>query len=147
MPPIVIRPLHNRPFERMIAAAADLPGVYSAATVSRAPLAAGTAATVLSPKARLLIRRISLIRNCKSFPRLSLHCANTLKAGRDFTSQTSTTRSWLRSLTKLLPAPCGRVKTRSASGSPAARVGLKAAWNPVWHESSRGCWRRSRVGP
>ena len=129
--PIVAR----QTFERIISAAADLPGVQSAAAVSRAPLAGGGSSNGLLAEgkpfdlANLLDAQLQIVS-----PTYISTVQIPLKAGRDFVPQDTRDKTLVTIVNQTL------ARTMWPGGDPLGKrfacceAGPKGRMDPVWHE-------------
>lgn len=122
-------------FERMIAAADALPGVESAAVVSRAPLAGGGGSNGLLAEGKPLDLENLVNSQIQIISPSYLSTARVpLKAGRDFTSQDTRERTYVAIINETL------ARTMWPGGSPIGKrfacceSGPKGRMDPVWHE-------------
>jgi predicted permease len=122
-------------FERMIAAAAALPGVESAAVVSRAPLAGlGTSNGLLAEgqpfdPANLVDSRLQIVSpSYLSTARLQL------KLGRDFTPQDTREGAFVTIVNETLARTMWPGENPIGKRFACCEAGPKGRMDPVWHE-------------
>jgi hypothetical protein len=110
-------------FERMIEASAALPGVQSAAVVSRAPLAGGGSSNGLIAEGKALDPSNLVNAQLQIVSPSYLSTTRVpLKAGRDFTAQDTRDKTLVTIVNETLAPRCGPARTRSASASHVARI-------------------------
>lgn len=123
-------------FERMIEASAALPGVQSAAVVSRAPLAGGGSSNGLIAEGKALDPSNLVNARLQIVSPSYLSTARVpLKAGRDFTAQDTRDKTLVTIVNETLARtmwpgenPIGRRFACCEDNGPKGRM------NPVWHE-------------
>jgi predicted permease len=123
-------------FERMIEASAALPGVQSAAVVSRAPLAGGGSSNGLIAEGKALDPSNLVNARLQIVSASYLSTARVpLKAGRDFTAQDTRDKTLVTVVNETL------ARTMWPGENPIGKRfgccednGAKGRMNPVWHE-------------
>jgi putative ABC transport system permease protein len=123
-------------FERMIEASAALPGVQSAAVVSRAPLAGGGSSNGLIAEGKTLDPSSLVNARLQIVSASYLSTARVpLKAGRDFTAQDTRDKTLVTIVNETL------ARTMWPGENPIGKRfaccednGPKGSMNPVWHE-------------
>jgi len=127
--------LAQHTFERMIAAASALPGVESAAVVSRAPLAGGGSSNGLLPEgkpfdlANLINSQLQIVSpNYLSTVRLPL------KAGRDFTREDTRDNTLVTIVNETLARTMWPGENPIGKRFACCESGPKGRMDPVWHQ-------------
>ncbi len=122
-------------FERIITAAAALPGVESAAVVSRAPLAGGGGSNGLLPEGKSLDPSNLVIADLRvvSFDYLST-VRIPLKAGREFTEQDNRDRKFVTIINETLARTMWPGENPIGKRFACCEAGPKGRMDPVWHE-------------
>jgi len=129
--PIVAR----RTFERIISAAADLPGVQSAAAVSRAPLAGGGSSNGLLAEgkpfdlANLIDAQLQIVS-----PTYISTVQIPLKAGRDFVPQDTRDKTFVTIVNQTLARTMWPGENPLGKRFACCEPGPKGRMDPVWHE-------------
>jgi putative ABC transport system permease protein len=122
-------------FERMITAGEALPGVQSAAVVSRAPLAGGGSSNGLLPEGRALDP--SNLINAE-FQLVSTGYLSTaripLKAGREFTAQDTRDKTLVTIVNETLARAAWPNDNPIGKRFACCEAGPKGRMDPVWHE-------------
>jgi putative ABC transport system permease protein len=122
-------------FERMIAAAADLPGVYSAATVSRAPLAGGDSSNGLIAEGKAIDPTNIVNSQLQIISPGYLSTARIpLKAGRDFTSQDKHDKVLVTIINETLARTLWPGEDAIGKRFACCETGPQGRMDPVWHE-------------
>jgi putative ABC transport system permease protein len=122
-------------FERMIAAAATLPGVESAAVVSRAPLAGGGSSNGLLPEgkpldfANLVDARLQIVS-----PSYLSTARVPLNLGRDFTAQDTREHTLVTIVNETLARTVWPGENPIGKRFACCESGPKGRLDPVWHE-------------
>ncbi|HUJ31596.1 MAG TPA: ABC transporter permease [Candidatus Acidoferrum sp.] len=122
-------------FERMIEAASALPGVQSAAVVSRAPLAGGGSSNGLLPEgkpfdlANLVDAQLQIVS-----PSYLSTARVPLKAGRDFTSQDTRGKTLVTIVNETLARTLWPGENPIGKRFACCESGPKGRLDPVWHE-------------
>ena len=122
-------------FERMIIAAAALPGVESAAVVSRAPLAGGGSSNGLLAEgkpfdlANLVNSQLQIVS-----PSYLSTARVPLKAGRDFTPQDTRERTFVAIVNETLARTMWPGEDPLGKRFACCESGPKGRMDPVWHE-------------
>jgi putative ABC transport system permease protein len=122
-------------FERMIAAAAALPGVESAAVVSRAPLAGGGSSNGLLAEGKPLDLANLVNSQLQIISPSYLSTARVpLKAGRDFTPQDTRERTLVTIVNETLARTMWPGENPIGKRFACCESGPKGRLDPVWHE-------------
>ncbi len=122
-------------FERMIAAAAALPGVESAAIVSRAPLAGGGGSNGLLPEGKAIDPSNLVIASLRIVSAGYLSTVRIpLKAGREFTEQDKRERSMVTIINETLARTMWPGENPIGKRFACCEFGPKGRLDPVWHE-------------
>jgi putative ABC transport system permease protein len=122
-------------FERMITAAAALPGVESVAVVSRAPLAGGGSSNGLLAEGKpfdmsnLVNSQLQIIS-----PSYLSTARVPLKAGRDFTQQDTRDRTFVAIVNETLARTMWPSENPIGKRFACCEAGPKGRMDPVWHE-------------
>jgi putative ABC transport system permease protein len=129
--PVVAR----QTFERMIAAAAALPGVESAAVVSRAPLAGGGSSNGLLAEGKPLDPANLVNSQLQIVSPSYLSTARVpLKSGRDFTPQDTRERTFVTIVNETLARTLWPGENPIGKRFACCEPGPKGRMDPVWHE-------------
>jgi putative ABC transport system permease protein len=129
--PVVAR----QTFERMIAAAAALPGVESAAVVSRAPLAGGGSSNGLLAEGKPLDPANLVNSQLQIVSPSYLSTARVpLKSGRDFTPQDTRERTFVTIVNETLARTMWPGENPIGKRFACCEPGPKGRMDPVWHE-------------
>lgn len=129
--PVVAR----QTFERMIAAAAALPGVESAAVVSRAPLAGGGSSNGLLAEGKPLDLANLVNSQLQIVSPSYLSTARVpLKSGRDFTPQDTRERTFVSIVNETLARTMWPGENPIGKRFACCEPGPKGRTDPVWHE-------------
>ncbi len=129
--PVVAR----QTFERMIAAAAALPGVESAAVVSRAPLAGGGSSNGLLAEGKPLDLANLVNSQLQIVSPSYLSTARVpLKSGRDFTPQDTRERTLVSIVNETLARTMWPGENPIGKRFACCEPGPKSRMDPVWHE-------------
>ena len=129
--PVVAR----QTFERMIAAAAVLPGVESAAVVSRAPLAGGGSSNGLLAEGKPLDLANLVNSQLQIVSPSYLSTARVpLKSGRDFTPQDTRERTFVSIVNETLARTMWPGENPIGKRFACCEPGPKGRMDPVWHE-------------
>ena len=129
--PVVAR----QTFERMIAAAAVLPGVESAAVVSRAPLAGGGSSNGLLAEGKPLDLANLVNSQLQIVSPSYLSTARVpLKSGRDFTPQDTRERTFVAIVNETLARTMWPGENPIGKRFACCEPGPKGRMDPVWHE-------------
>jgi putative ABC transport system permease protein len=129
--PVVAR----QTFERMITAAASLPGVESAAVVSRAPLAGGGSSNGLLAEGKALDLANLLNSQLQIISPSYLSTARVpLKAGRDFTAQDTRDHTFVAIVNETLAHTMWPGENSIGKRFACCESGSKGRLDPVWHE-------------
>jgi putative ABC transport system permease protein len=122
-------------FERMIMAAAALPGVESAAVVSRAPLAGGGSSNGLLAEGKPLDLANLVNSQLQIVSPSYLSTARVpLKAGRDFTPQDTRERTFVAIVNETLARTMWPGENPIGKRFACCEAGPKGRMDPVWHE-------------
>jgi putative ABC transport system permease protein len=122
-------------FERMIVAAAALPGVESAAVVSRAPLAGGGSSNGLLAEGKPLDLANLVNSQLQIISPSYLSTARVpLKAGRDFTPQDTRERTFVAIVNETLARTMWPGENAIGKRFACCESGPKGRMDPVWHE-------------
>jgi putative ABC transport system permease protein len=122
-------------FERMIAAAAALPGVESAAVVSRAPLAGGGSSNGLLAEGKPLDLANLVNSQLQIVSPSYLSTARVpLKSGRDFTPQDTRERTFVSIVNETLARTMWPGENPIGKRFACCEPGPKGRMDPVWHE-------------
>ena len=122
-------------FERMITAASALPGVVSAAVVSRAPLAGGGSSNGLLAEGRALDLANLVNSQLQIISPSYLSTARVpLKAGRDFTPQDTRERTFVAIINETLARTMWPGENPIGKRFACCEAGPKGREDPVWHE-------------
>jgi putative ABC transport system permease protein len=122
-------------FERMITAAGALPGVVSAAVVSRAPLAGGGSSNGLLAEGRALDLANLVNSQLQIISPSYLSTARVpLKAGRDFTPQDTRERTFVAIINETLARAIWPGENPIGKRFACCESGPKGRYDPVWHE-------------
>ena len=122
-------------FERIISAAADLPGVQSASAVSRAPLAGGGSSNGLLAEgkpfdlANLIDARLQIVS-----PTYISTVQIPLKAGRDFVPQDTRDKTLVTIVNQTLARTMWPGEDPLGKRFACCEAGSKGRMDPVWHE-------------
>jgi putative ABC transport system permease protein len=129
--PVVAR----QTFERMITAAAALPGIESAAVVSRAPLAGGGSSNGLLAEGQALDLANLVNSQLQIISSSYLTTARVpLKAGRDFTPQDTRERTFVAIVNETLARTMWPGENPIGKRFACCEAGPKGRMDPVWHE-------------
>jgi putative ABC transport system permease protein len=129
--PVVAR----QAFERIITAAAALPGVEAAAVVSRAPLAGGGSSNGLLAEGKPLDPANLLNSQLQIISSSYLSTARVpLKAGRDFTLQDTRDRTFVAVVNETLARSMWPGENPIGKRFACCEAGPKGRMDPVWHE-------------
>jgi putative ABC transport system permease protein len=129
--PVVAR----QTFERMITAAAALPGIESAAVVSRAPLAGGGSSNGLLAEGKALDLANLVNSQLQIISPSYLSTARVpLKAGRDFTPQDTRERTFVAIVNETLARAMWPGENPIGKRFACCEAGPKGRLDPVWHE-------------
>jgi putative ABC transport system permease protein len=122
-------------FERLIAAADALPGVQSAAVVSRAPLAGGGSSNGLLAEGKPLDLANLVNSQLQIVSPSYLSTARVpLKAGRDFTPQDTRERTFVAIINETLARTMWPGEDPIGKRFACCEAGPKGRMDPVWHE-------------
>jgi putative ABC transport system permease protein len=122
-------------FERMIIAADSLPGVESAAVVSRAPLAGGGSSNGLLAEGKPLDLANLVNSQLQIISPSYLSTARVpLKAGRDFTPQDTRERTFVAIVNETLARTMWPGENAIGKRFACCESGPKGRMDPVWHE-------------
>ena len=122
-------------FERMITAAGALPGVVSAAVVSRAPLAGGGSSNGLLAEGKALDLANLVNSQLQIVSPSYLSTARVpLKAGRDFTPQDTRERTFVAIINETLAHTMWPGENAIGKRFACCESGPKGRLDPVWHE-------------
>jgi putative ABC transport system permease protein len=122
-------------FERMISAAEGLPGVESAAVVSRAPLAGGGSSNGLLAEGRPLDLANLVNSQLQIVSPSYLSTARVpLKAGREFTPQDTRERTFVAIVNETLARTMWPGENAIGKRFACCESGPKGRMDPVWHE-------------
>ena len=122
-------------FERMITAAAALPGVESVAVVSRAPLAGGGSSNGLLAEGKSLDLANLVNSQLQIISPSYLSTARVpLKAGRDFTPQDTRERTFVAIVNETLARTMWPGENPIGKRFACCEAGPKGRMDPVWHE-------------
>ncbi len=122
-------------FERMIIAADSLPGVESAAVVSRAPLAGGGSSNGLLAEGKALDLSNLVNSQLQIVSPSYLSTARVpLKAGRDFTPQDTRERTFVAIVNETLARTMWPGENPMGKRFACCEAGPKGRMDPVWHE-------------
>jgi predicted permease len=122
-------------FERMVAATAALPGVQSAAAVSRAPLAGGGSSNGLLPEGKALDPTNFVDAQLQIVSPSYLSTARIpFKAGRDFTSQDTRDTTMVTIVNETLARTIWPGENAIGKRFACCESGPKGRVDPVWHE-------------
>lgn len=122
-------------FERMITAASALPGVVSAAVVSRAPLAGGGSSNGLLAEGKALDLANFVNSQLQIISPSYLSTARVpLKAGRDFTPQDTRERTFVAIINETLARTMWPGENAIGKRFACCEAGPKGREDPVWHE-------------
>jgi len=122
-------------FELMVTAMGALPGVQSAAAVSRAPLAGGGSSNGLLPEGKaldptnLVNAQLQIVS-----PSYLLTVRIPLRAGRDFTSQDTRDNTLVTIVNETLARTMWPGENPLGKRFACCEVGPKGRMDPVWHE-------------
>ena len=129
--PVVAR----QTFERMITAAAALPGIESAAVVSRAPLAGGGSSNGLLAEGQALDLANLVNSQLQIISSSYLTTARVpLKAGRDFTPQDTRESTFVAIVNETLARTMWPGENPIGKRFACCEAGPKGRMDPVWHE-------------
>ncbi len=129
--PVVAR----QTFERMVTAAAALPGVASAAVVSRAPLAGGGSSNGLLAEGKALDLANLVNSQLQIISSSYLSTARVpLKAGRDFTPQDTRERTFVAIVNETLARAMWPGENPIGKRFACCEAGPQGRMDPVWHE-------------
>jgi len=129
--PVVAR----QTFERLITAAASLPGVESAAVVSRAPLAGGGSSNGLLAEGKALDLANLVNSQLQIISPSYLSTARVpLKAGRDFTPQDTRERTFVAVVNETLARTMWPGENPIGKRFACCEAGPKGRMDPIWHE-------------
>jgi putative ABC transport system permease protein len=122
-------------FERMIEASAALPGVQSAAAVSRAPLAEGWSSNGLLPQGKALdpANLVNALLQIVSPSYLST-ARVPLEAGRDFTAEDTRDKTLVTIVNETLARAMWPGENPIGKRFACCETGPKGRRDPVWHE-------------
>ena len=127
--------LARQTFERFIAAADALPGVESAAVVSRAPLAGGGSSNGLLAEGKPLDLANVVNSQLQIISSSYLSTARVpLKAGRDFTPQDTRESAFVTIINETLARTMWPGENPIGKRFSCCEAGLKGRMDPVWHE-------------
>ncbi len=127
--------LARQTFERFIAAADALPGVESAAVVSRAPLAGGGSSNGLLAEGKPLDLANLVNSQLQIISPSYLSTARVpLKSGRDFTSQDTRERTFVAIVNETLARTMWPRENALGKRFACCESGPKGRLDPVWHE-------------
>jgi putative ABC transport system permease protein len=127
--------LARQTFERFIAAADALPGVESAAVVSRAPLAGGGSSNGLLAEGKPLDLANVVNSQLQIISSNYLSTARVpLKAGRDFTPQDTRERTFVAIINETLARTMWPGENPIGKRFACCEAGPKGRMDPVWHE-------------
>jgi putative ABC transport system permease protein len=127
--------LARQTFERFIAAADALPGVESAAVVSRAPLAGGGSSNGLLAEGKPLDLTNLVNSQLQIISPSYLSTARVpLKAGRDFTPQDTRERTFVTIINETLARTMWPGEDPIGKRFACCEAGPKGRMDPVWHE-------------
>ncbi len=122
-------------FERMITAASALPGVVSAAVVSRAPLAGGGSSNGLLAEGKALDLANLVNSQLQIVSPSYLSTARVpLKAGRDFAPQDRRERTFVAIINETLARTMWPGENPIGKRFACCEAGPKGRYDPVWHE-------------
>ena len=122
-------------FERMITAAEALPGVQSAAVVSRAPLAGGGSSNGLIPEGKALDPTNVINAELQIVSPGYLSTARVpLRAGREFTAQDTRDRTLVTIVNETLAHTAWPRENPIGKRFACCETGPKGRMDPVWHE-------------
>lgn len=122
-------------FERMITAAEALPGVQSAAVVSRAPLAGGGSSNGLIPEGKALDVTNAINAELQIVSPGYLSTARVpLRAGREFTAQDTRDRALVTIVNETLAHTAWPRENPIGKRFACCEAGPKGGMDPVWHE-------------
>ncbi len=129
-------PVHaQQTFERFIAAADALPGVESAAVVSRAPLAGGGSSNGLLAEGKPLDLANLVNSQLQIISPSYLSTARVpLKAGRDFTPQDTREHTFVTIINETLARTMWPGENPIGKRFACCEAGPKGRMDPVWHE-------------
>jgi putative ABC transport system permease protein len=127
--------LARQTFERFIAAADALPGVESAAVVSRAPLAGGGSSNGLLPEGKPIDLANVVNSQLQIISPSYLSTARVpLKAGRDFTPQDTRERTFVAIINETLARTMWPGENPIGKRFACCEAGPKGRMDPAWHE-------------
>ncbi len=122
-------------FERMITAAEALPGVQSAAVVSRAPLAGGGSSNGLIPEGKALDLTNAINAELQIVSPGYLSTARVpLRAGREFTAQDTRDKTLVTIINETLARTAWPRENPIGKRFACCEAGPKGGMDPVWHE-------------
>ena len=122
-------------FERMIAAAEALPGVQSAAVVSRAPLAGGGSSNGLIPEGKAIDLSNVINSELQIVSAGYLSTARIpLKAGREFTGQDTRDKGLVTIVNETLARTAWPHENPIGKRFACCEAGPNGRMDPVWHE-------------
>ena len=122
-------------FERMITAAEALPGVQSAAVVSRAPLAGGGSSNGLIPEGKALDLTNAINAELQIVSPGYLSTARVpLRAGREFTAQDTRDKTLVTIINETLARTAWPRENPIGKRFACCESGPKGRMDPVWHE-------------
>ena len=122
-------------FERMITAAEALPGVQSAAVVSRAPLAGGGSSNGLIPEGKALDLTNAINAELQIVSPGYLSTARVpLRAGREFTAQDTRDKTLVTIVNETLARTAWPRENPIGKRFACCEAGPKGRMDPVWHE-------------
>ena len=122
-------------FERMITAAEALPGVQSAASVSRAPLAGGGSSSGLIPEGKALdMTNVVNVELQIVSPSYLLTARIPLRAGREFTAQDTRDKTLVTIVNETLARTAWPRENPIGKRFACCEAGPKGRMDPVWHE-------------
>ncbi len=122
-------------FERMITGADALPGVESAAVVSRAPLAGGGSSNGLLPEGKPVDLANVVNSQLQIISSSYLSTARVpLKSGRDFTPQDTRERAFVAIVNETLARTMWPGENAIGKRFACCETGPKGRMDPVWHE-------------
>ena len=122
-------------FERMIGAVEALPGVQSAAAVSRAPLAGGGSSNGLIPEGKALEATNVINAQMQIVSPSYLSTARMpLRAGREFTAQDTRDKALVTIVNETLARTAWPGENPIGKRFACCEAGPKGRMDPVWHE-------------
>jgi putative ABC transport system permease protein len=127
--------LARQTFERMITAAEALPGVQSAAVVSRAPLAGGGSSNGLIPEGKALDPTNAINAELQIVSPGYLSTARVpLRSGREFTAQDTRDRTLVTIVNETLARTAWPRENPIGKRFACCESGPKGRMDPAWHE-------------